>query len=198
MINKKNVLGKEPPAVGVKDAVHVAIVAVRAGHALNPGDRIGLNSFNEAVRDNKGPGVVDTALKTRVMVGDVFWMLLDQEEVPNVAHHWEHPTVKFEPPTREVVLNQYLARHAARMRVTYKQLMEACAHVMKHGQAAPYPGDGMPDDVNDDLYGVWSEWADETGTEFENNGSECCPEYDYPGKLWREQRATDFRDPPQL
>lgn len=31
MINKKNLLGKTPDELGAKDAIHVAIVAVRAG-----------------------------------------------------------------------------------------------------------------------------------------------------------------------
>ncbi len=37
MINKKNLLGKAPHELGDKDAIHVAIVAVRAGIVITPG-----------------------------------------------------------------------------------------------------------------------------------------------------------------
>ncbi len=34
-------------------------------------------------------------------------------------------------------------------------------------------------------YDLWSSWSDEVGHEFENHGSECCPEYAYPdGQLF--------------
>ena len=33
------------------------------------------------------------------------------------------------------------------------------------------------------LCDIWYEWTNETGNEFENVGSECCPEYNYPSLL---------------
>lgn len=36
MINKKNLLGKQPFELGVKDAIHTAIVSVRAGAGCCP------------------------------------------------------------------------------------------------------------------------------------------------------------------
>ena len=48
-------------------------------------------------------------------------------------------------------------------------------------QTVPYPGKKSAEEVEDvECYDVWSEWADETGHEFENDGSDCCPEYAYP------------------
>ena len=39
-----------------------------------------------------------------------------------------------------------------------------------------HPGElGVKDAIH-----MWYEWANESGYEFDNHGSECCPEYAYP------------------
>ncbi len=45
MINKKNLLGRPPDELGLKDAVHVAIASVRAACAINPGQRCKINDY---------------------------------------------------------------------------------------------------------------------------------------------------------
>lgn len=185
VINKKNVLGKHPLELGVKDAIHTAIVSVRAGASIKPGQRVGMNEYHEAVPNSKGPGIADPFLRETIMSGQHFQLMLDQDQVPNVQHQWDHE-VDFSPPTREPVKNKYLASYAEEAGVTYEQLMDACAKVVKTSKAVPYPGTKTQDEIEDlELYDLWSEWADETGYEFENHGSACCPEYDYPKQLFR-------------
>lgn len=183
-INKKNELGKRPLDLGRKDAIHVAIVSVRAASVIQPGERIGLNEFNEAVPDEKGPGVADPFLKKEVTVGQNLWLLLDVDEVPNVSHVWEHPSINFAPPTREIVYNKYLLDYAQRLGVTYDQFMKACTHVVKTATSAKYPGtlceealEAAQEELDRDM---WYEWSEETGYQFENTGTSCCPEYEYP------------------
>lgn len=185
MINKKNLLGKRPHELGDKDAIHVAIVAVRAGSLIVPGQRCGMNEHREAVPDDKGPGVADPFLKGNVTRGQPFWLLLDQDSVPNVRHEWEHPSVDFSPPAREVKLNRTLEECAESLGVTYEQLMAAASRLVDDDEQTKYPGTlsevGLQDALESlDTYDLWSEWADETGHKFENHGSECCPEYAYP------------------
>jgi hypothetical protein len=185
MINKKNVLGKPPHELGTKDAIHTAIVSVRAATLIKPGQRCGLNEHREAVPDAKGPGVADPFLKCHISRGEVFWLMLNQEEIPNVHHVWEHPTVDFSPPAREVKLNPVLAGIASDFGVTYQQLMDAAAHVVEKESSAPYQGTKTAEEVETALeelsgYELWSEWADETGFEFADEGTACCPEPVYP------------------
>jgi hypothetical protein len=183
VINKKNLLGKEPAELGAKDAIHTAIVAVRAGSPIQPGQRCKLNEHREAVPDAKGVGVADPFRYDVIARGKPFWLLLCQDEIPNVQHVWEHPKVDFSPPTRTPVMNLTLAETAKQYGVTYEQVMDAAKHVLENDSPATYPGTLTLDELDAielDRYDFWPEWAGEVFHEFENQGSECCPEYDYP------------------
>lgn len=193
MINKKNLLGKVPQELGDKDAIHVAIVAVRAGATVQPGQRCELNEHREAIPAEKGVGVADPFLKGPILTGTPFWLLLNQDAVPNVRHVWDIDGLDFSPPNRGIEYNSYIAEIAVELGVTYEQLMEACDYVTSGGtygwREAKYPGtldanelEKALDEFDSDT--LWSEWSDETGYEFENQGSACCPEYDYPDTLF--------------
>lgn len=184
MINKKNVLGKTPYELGLKDAVHVGIVAVRAGQPIAPGQRCTLNEYREAIPSESGEGVADP-FGGRISTGQAFWLLMCQDQLPNVQHVWDHPTMDFSPPSRETVKNRYLVDYAEGLGVTYEQLLAACAYVVENEEPAAYPGTKTGEEFEKALNGVddydlWYEWSNESGYEFENDGTECCPEYRYP------------------
>lgn len=187
MINKKNLLGKAPAELGTKDAIHVAIVAVRAASPIKPGQRCGINENHEAIPKTKGPGVADPFLKKPVATGEPFWMVMDLSEVPNVTHHWDHPTLDFSPPVTEPKYDTVILQYAESLGVTYKQLLDACAYVVEHDEPAPYPNTNItPSEqqeilqVLEDAYDIWYCWMDATGYKFYNSGTGCCPEYDFP------------------
>jgi hypothetical protein len=187
MINKKNLLGREPEALGMKDAIHTAIVSVRAGKPIQPGQRCGMNADREAVPDSKGVGVADPFLKGRIATGQWFWLILAQDEIPTVAHVWEHPTVDFRPPSAEVRHNKYLHEIAEELGITYEQLMDSCAAAVETWRAVPFPGTKTEEECEaalDDRWNIFDEWAAETGHEFENEGSACCPETVIPDELF--------------
>jgi hypothetical protein len=196
VINKKNVLGKTPVELGTKDAIHTAIVSVRAAKIIQPGERCGINEFGEAEPTGaKWVGVADP-FRDSIARGESFWLLLNQDAVPNVQHVWEHPEIEFGPPKREVVLNKYIEPYSKTLGVTYSQLMDACAEMVKHDRKVSYCGTLTAEQLESaqyefDWHDLWYEWKNETGYEFENHGSACCPEYDYPdGWLFRWDEAT--------
>lgn len=183
MINKKNVLGKIPDELGIKDAIHTAIVSVRAACPIKPGSSCSLNEYNEAVPDSKGLGVADPFLKKMIQTGQNFWLILNQDAVPNVRHVWEHPEVNFDPPTRECQGNKYLFSLAHYLGITYEELMQYCTSKV-NGYPNQYSGPlENPNDIIDS-WELWTKWASEVGYEFTNQGTECCPQYDYPSELF--------------
>ena len=185
MINKKILLGKVPQELGQKDAVHVAIVSVRAEQAIRPGQKCILNKDREAVPcDNKSIGIADPFLKKNISRGENFLLILNPDAVDNVQHTWEHP-VDFTPPNNPPKMNYFLEEEAKNWGVTYQQLMDACKYCVENDSSAPYPGTKTDEEFdeaidNSDTYSLWSEWAGETLYEFSNYGTECCPEYNYP------------------
>jgi hypothetical protein len=201
MINKKNVLGKEPDDIGVKDAIHTAIVSVRAGCPIQPGARCKLNENREAVPDDKGIGVADPFRKDVILRGAAFWLLMGQTEVPNVQHVWDNG-IDFTAPTVEVKRDRYLVECAEKFGVTYEQVMEAAAFVVRRDFPAPYPGAKTEDEleeINDEIekYELFMAWADETLHQFENTGTDCCPEYEYPRcRLFRIEAPKPVDAPP--
>ncbi len=186
MINKKKFLGKNPDEIGVKDAVHVAIVSVIAASAIKGGSRIQLNSDGHAINANEGSGfgVADPFIGI-VARGEKFWVLVDPDSVAEVSHSWDH-VQSFPKDVKPVEKNKYLQRYATAAGVTYEQLIEACSQYMETGRKSPYPGTMTVDEGEEafekiETGDMWYEWANESLYEFENIGSECCPEYDYPG-----------------
>lgn len=145
-----------------------------------------MNEFNEAVSDSNGFAAVDPFRKSDVTRGDVFWGLLDQREVPNVRHEWDHPEINEFIPARETQKNRYLDKCAEKLKMPYADLMSAIS-MMVNDETPKYTEsltkaelDKLLSDYEIEDYEVFSEWAGETGHEFENEGSACCPEYDYP------------------
>lgn len=186
MINKKILLGKVPQELGMKDAVHVAIVSVRAAEAMEPGTKCSMNADGEAETNNsKSIGVADPFLKKTILRGDYFNLVLNPDVVDNVTHVWDHPKFSFAPPVKPVKENYTIAEAAKEYGVTYKQMMDALAFVLQNDESAPYPGTKTQEELEemeDNFYtcDVWSEYAGEILYNFENMGSECCPEYAYP------------------
>lgn len=188
MINKKNLLTRTPEELGFKDAVHVAIVSVRAGQHLSVGQEITINEYNEAVSSNKGIGYVSPFVQGDILRGTNFWMLLKPHEVPNVQHYWEHDKFDFAPPKREVQKNKYLCNIADKFKLTYEQLMNACRQCVDTWAPVKYEGllsekefeEALEEYEYEIRYDVWSEWSDEANYEFSNMGTDCCPEYDLP------------------
>lgn len=205
-INKKTLLGTVPIELGFKDAVHVAIVSLRSAMALKPGQHITLNSDRDAICCKPGDsfGIVDPFLTAPVAAGTSFFGILHMDQIPNVRHNWDHPDHTFDSPTTEPKRNPYLVRYATQLGVTYEALMAACQLRVGREEQTVYSGP-LDENAFDEWDGsagsdLWYEWANESGHEFYNNGTECCPEYDYPDSPFQfvkpstDQQVVDSND----
>lgn len=188
-INKRALLGTKPVELGIKDAIHVAIVSLRAARKLEPGESFRLNEGGEAVSCNSKDslGVVDPFLKKNVLRNEMFWGVLNPNEVTTVRHHWDHEKYNFGAPTNPPELNAYLEEYAKELEIPYEDLMEACGRCVNVGTPTRYKGPLSHGDLEAKLEDIgrelWYEWSSETGYEFDNVGSACCPEIDYPSVL---------------
>ena len=81
-----------------RDAIHVAVIAVRASQRLFPGQDVGVEDGEASPKAGTLVGIVDPFLKQPVQVGEWFWMLLYPRTITSLRHVWSHPALPDEPP----------------------------------------------------------------------------------------------------
>lgn len=128
-----------------RDAIHVAVVPVMAGHYLEPGTHVGLvkGLANVAADENhKGLiGIIDPFLKRGVNKGERCWMLLYPNTVTSMRHVWSHPGVVDEKSgTADSQLTPlqassklWLENYAQSLGLTYEDLMGGAQDFVSSG-----------------------------------------------------------------
>lgn len=81
-----------PDEVTARDAIHFAVIPVKAGCRLTPGQNVGKladGRFGPAAPNNIG--IVDPFIQGRVSEDENFYLFLYPNTITALAHHWEHP-----------------------------------------------------------------------------------------------------------
>lgn len=112
-------LGQKPDT-DQKDAVHVAIVAVKAGEPLSPGDHVSVKN-NVALLGSEAIGIVDPFLSDALNEGDSFYLCLYPETVTGMRHEWNHPAFDDLASAKDE-----MKRLAGAFHISYHHIMEAC------------------------------------------------------------------------
>lgn len=75
-----------------RDAVHIAVIAVKAGEDLPPGEHVSMRDGKAHSADRAHAiGVVDPFLEYGPTRGDHFWLLLTPGSITSLRHEWGHP-----------------------------------------------------------------------------------------------------------
>lgn len=82
-----------------RDAIHLAVEPVEAAHLLVAGEGVGLLPDGRAGRNCKHLGIVDPFLRTHVMEGQRFWLVVYPRQITSLRHVWEHPGFPASPAT---------------------------------------------------------------------------------------------------
>lgn len=120
-------LGTIPAQGAERDAIHVAIIPVCAAERLKPGQHVGFIDQRHGDKTLFGVcsepiGIVDPFLERSVERGEWFYLLLYQNTVTGMSHHWEHPAfgVTLEKKRSE----EWLEDLAAEIGLSYDHLIE--------------------------------------------------------------------------
>ena len=76
-----------------RDAIHLAVEPVQANEKLFPGQDIGLIEGKASSKAEKLLGIVDPFLKTSVLEGEWFWMVIYPRKITSLRHVWSHPDI---------------------------------------------------------------------------------------------------------
>lgn len=85
-----------------RDAIHLAVVPIRARMILRAGDNVNA----EGLKERPYVGIVDPFLKAPVDIGEWFWLVIYPRQITSLRHVWSHPAFPEEEltlpkPTRE-------------------------------------------------------------------------------------------------
>jgi len=106
-----DLLGALAPVDAGRDAIHIAVVPVIAGHILTPGEHVGWMDETQTTvgRVLSTLGVVDPFLKAPVMPHERCFLFLYPKSITGLRHVWSHPAF----PDGDVVAPIVTKSHAA-------------------------------------------------------------------------------------
>lgn len=112
-----------------RDAIHIAVEPSVAAARLKPGQDVGFVEGGFATT-RKNVGIVDPFLKSDVMPGERFWLLVYPRQITSLRHVWSHPEfaeaeVYAEPQkTDDNPSERWIREFAARVGLKYDILMD--------------------------------------------------------------------------
>lgn len=126
-----------------RDAIHLAVEPVIAGHDLNPGEHVTIKD-GKAIRvmPSQGLGIVDPFIDGLVEKGERFWLVVYPRQITSLRHVWTHPAFEDRaesPPVRELSeaerSEEWIRNFANNVSLHYDVLMEGAADYVRSKKA---------------------------------------------------------------
>jgi hypothetical protein len=132
-------IGKLITGAAQRDAIHIAVAPVVAGHRITPGQHVGLDAEGVAVNSDSPVGIADPYLKTPARKGDTFWLFMYPNTITSLRHDWTHPAFGQEapipPPSPDVKYAMSAIELIARgLDVEAQDLIEATTTFLETGE----------------------------------------------------------------
>lgn len=109
-----------------RDAVHIAVMCVKAVSTLTSGQHIGIDGTS-----NNPIGIVDPFLHEDVKKDQWFWLFLYPKTITGLKHNWTHPAVdrNLEKDSAE----EWLRKYADEIDTGFKSLVQAANDYIEYG-----------------------------------------------------------------
>jgi hypothetical protein len=110
-------LGTVPTEDSERDAIHIAVAPAIAAVDMNPGQCVKVIEGEARPVHSGGTGIIDPFLGKPVSKGNRVWVLLYQNTIVGMRHHWSHPDFSDLPPnesrapTSEAWLRRFADEH---------------------------------------------------------------------------------------
>ena len=116
-----------------RDAIHIAVVPVRATTGLRPGTPVELDKQGRARKTSidKAIGVIDPFLNMLPKSDDLVWLYLKPGSITSLRHDWTHPAfASAQEPLAESQL--FIDRLAHDCGLTYERLMDGAKDFLEN------------------------------------------------------------------
>jgi hypothetical protein len=170
-----------PVEVCGRDAVHVAVIAVRANSLMSPGNHVGFASNNDKnlpepivghVMDTIG--IVDPFLTAPVKRGEKFWLYLYPRTITSLRYNWTHPAFPDEvktdgvytTPSHKLESEVWMTNFAGQYNMFAHEMVEGARKWVLFGDSFcdgdTFEGESVPDEF-------WDHYENITGTKVPRN-----------------------------
>ena len=95
------VLGKLITGKVYRDAIHIPVAPVTAGHNLEPGDHVGFLPNGKVGFVSNPIMIIDPFLEASVKENDEVWAMVYPNTISSLRHAWSHPAFKAIVPERQ-------------------------------------------------------------------------------------------------
>ena len=128
-----------------RDAIHLAVEPVIAGHDLQAGDHIKIvEGMAIKTMPTQGIGIVDPFIDGYVQKGERFWLVVYPRKITSLRHVWTHPAFKDaleevakEDPA-ENFSKRWIAEFCARIPLDYQTVLDGAAEYVRDKEQGGY------------------------------------------------------------
>lgn len=128
-----------------KDAIHIAVLPVRAMDEFMPGEKVCLVNGTDAIKCNEDSntyhGVVDPYLLNTVKRGERFWLFMRPGSITSLRHDWTHPALIKES-------EEWLRDFAERYKIDYNQMIDGAVD----GSGCCFGSSGYSEELDDEFW----------------------------------------------
>ncbi len=149
------VLGEVPEVEGARDAIHIAVIAVKAGSLLMPGSSVSIRDGVGVIDHVNTLGIVDPYRTSPIKKGDMFWLCLLPNTVTGMKHHWTHPAFSEDTVAHETDkytkagAEAWLREQCPGLGLTFEELIDPDSPLVK--------GDWLITEMNQSAQDLWYE-----------------------------------------
>lgn len=158
-----------------RDAIHVAILPVKAAEPLVQGTTVKVDNLGRAThaRREEAIGIIDPFLPKAVEMGEKCWVFLFPGTVTGMRHHWSLPAVDGEGLTATRAKSiEWLNQYAAACKIDYDEFIEAVTEFVNNGCTSATMEDNFSDyQVTDEF---WTHFKSVTGLVGNGHFWTCC------------------------
>lgn len=163
-----------------RDAIHLAVLPMVATEKLFAGQDVGLVEGGASTKAREHLGIVDPFLKSPVMPGERFWMVLYPRMVTSLRHVWSHPAFADEAsPTGDVASDlsqskRVIQRCADDAGISYDEMIEAARSHVTTGEYMCEGGRWEGHSVGDEFWDHYERVTGEKVAEEARGGIFTC------------------------